>query len=650
MAKVAGVKRFSFLASLILAVSVVLSPRAAGPDDEFIRAYILITQADNLAKSAQNSSAAQKYQQALNTLNALKAGNPNWKTGVINFRIDYINKQLKSLNVNTPTKPTAVTPKAKPASFDAETAKLTINDLQRRIEVLTNDLLLKESKLKEALSAVPSADETKRFAKLESDLAALKQENTSLKTSVDAATTQLKSAQDDLAKAKDEATKATSDLAKAQAKADEATLALNNAQDRIKAAEANASDKEIKRLQETLATRQSELDTATGELTVAKASVASLEDKLKSYDKGTVEKDLEAQVASLEKQLDKSQGNLQQITAELNDASAANSDLENQLKSLEKGTKEKELNNRIKSLEKQLAKANRVTVASGSNQPRERRSIRDLFNFRGRKRVENAQVAELQNQVKTLRARLEILDATEVPYTSEELELLSDPKVTSAPENTLEARLASIPSDQVENFKAGEAQLFKDHQYAEAEAKFRADIRKFYGADAAAAAKFMHILKLDENNALTLSTLAIAQMEQNKYDEAEASLNRAIEQNEEDPHALRGIGFLHYRKEEYEAARDTLAKAASLMPNDAATQHFLGITLQKLNQPKAAETALRRSVQLAPGRPNSHFNLAVVYSLQKPPFTALAKFHYNKALQAGHQKSAELEKLLNGGN
>ena len=632
MAKVAGVKRFSFLASLILAVSVVLSPRAAGPDDEFIRAYILITQADNLAKSAQNSSAAQKYQQALNTLNALKAGNPNWKTGVINFRIDYINKQLKSLNVNTPTKPTAVTPKAKPASFDAETAKLTINDIQRRIEVLTNDLLLKESKLKEALSAVPSADETKRLAKLESDLAALKQENTSLKTSVDAATTQLKSAQDDLAKAQDEATKATSDLAKAQAKADEATLALNNAQDRIKAAEANASDKEIKRLQETLATRQSELDTATGELTVAKASVASLEDKLKSYDKGTVEKDLEAQVASLEKQLDKSQGNLQQITAELNDASAANSDLENQLKSLEKGTKEKELNNRIKSLEKQLAKANRVTVASGSNQPRERRSIRDLFNFRGRKRVENAQVAELQNQVKTLRARLEILDATEVPYTSEELELLSDPKVTSAPENTLEARLASIPSDQVENFKAGEAQLFKDHQYAEAEAKF------------------MHILKLDENNALTLSTLAIAQMEQNKYDEAEASLNRAIEQNEEDPHALRGIGFLHYRKEEYEAARDTLAKAASLMPNDAATQHFLGITLQKLNQPKAAETALRRSVQLAPGRPNSHFNLAVVYSLQKPPFTALAKFHYNKALQAGHQKSAELEKLLNGGN
>ena len=393
MAKVAGVKRFSFLASLILAVSVVLSPRAAGPDDEFIRAYILITQADNLAKSAQNSSAAQKYQQALNTLNALKAGNPNWKTGVINFRIDYINKQLKSLNVNTPTKPTAVTPKAKPASFDAETAKLTINDLQRRIEVLTNDLLLKESKLKEALSAVPSADETKRLAKLESDLAALKQENTSLKTSVDAATTQLKSAQDDLAKAQDEATKATSEFAKAQAKADEATLALNNAQDRIKAAEANASDKEIKRLQETLATRQSELDAATGELTVAKASVASLEDKLKSYDKGTVEKDLEAQVASLEKQLDKSQGNLQQITAELNDASAANSDLENQLKSLEKGTKEKELNNRIKSLEKQLAKANRVTVASGSNQPRERRRIRDIFNFRVRKSVENAQGA-----------------------------------------------------------------------------------------------------------------------------------------------------------------------------------------------------------------------------------------------------------------
>ncbi|HBT21526.1 MAG TPA: hypothetical protein DEA68_02735, partial [Verrucomicrobiales bacterium] len=170
--------------------------------------------------------------------------------------------------------------------------------------------------------------------------------------------------------------------AKAQAKADEVALELSNAQDRIKAAEANASDKEIKRLQESLAERQTELEAASGELTTAKASVASLQEKLKSYDKGTAEKDLEAKVASLEKQLNKSQGELQQTTTKLSDAATANSDLEKELKALEKGSREKELTSYINSLEKRLAKAERANVASGNNQPRSRRSFRDMFNFR----------------------------------------------------------------------------------------------------------------------------------------------------------------------------------------------------------------------------------------------------------------------------
>ena len=630
MAKVGAVKRFSFLASLLLAASVVLSPRAAGPDEEFIRAYIQITQADNLAKSAQNSSAAAKYQEALNTLKALKSGNPGWKTGVIDFRIDYVTKKLKALNVSNPDTPTTPKPATKPAVFDAETARLRISDLTRRLESLENNLTLKDAQLKETLSAVPSADETKRLAKLESDLAGLKQENNSLKASVDTATAQLKSAQADLAKAQAEATKATADMAKAQAKADEVALELSNAQNRIKAAEANASDKEIKRLQEALAERQTELEAASGELTTAKASVASLQEKLKSYDKGTAEKDLEAKVASLEKQLNKSQGELQQTTTKLSDAATANSDLEKELKALEKGSREKELTSYINSLEKRLAKAERANVASGNNQPRSRRSFRGMFNFSGRKRAENAQVAELQNQVNTLRARLEILDAEKVRLRKNKNAHRS--AGNARPENTLEARLASTPAGQVENFKAGEANLFRDHQYAEAEAKF------------------MHVLKLDENNPLTLSNLAIAQMEQEKYEDAQASLDRALQQDSNDPYALRGIGMLSFRKKDYEAARDNLARAVQLIPGDAVTQHFLGSTLQRLGQAKAAETALRKAVQLEPGHAKSHFNLAVVYATQKPPFVALAKFHYNKALQAGHPKDDSLDKRINGEN
>ena len=74
-ALVKEVKQISFLVSLILALNVVQTTTAAGPDDEFIRAYILISEGDNLAKSSQKKSAIQKYNQALNTLNTIKASN-----------------------------------------------------------------------------------------------------------------------------------------------------------------------------------------------------------------------------------------------------------------------------------------------------------------------------------------------------------------------------------------------------------------------------------------------------------------------------------------------------------------------------------------------------------------------------------------------
>ena len=40
----------------------------------------------------------------------------------------------------------------------------------------------------------------------------------------------------------------------------------------------------------------------------------------------------------------------------------------------------------------------------------------------------------------------------------------------------------------------------------------------------------------------------------------------------------------------------------------------------------------------------------MVYATQNPPFIALAKFHYEKAVAGGHEKNADLEKILDGGN
>ena len=277
----------------------------------------------------------------------------------------------------------------------------------------------------------------------------------------------------------------------------------------------------------------------------------------------------------------------------------------------------------INSLEKRLAKAER----KNTNPASKKKGVSGIFTWRKSGRAEKAQVAELQNRLDTLRSRLEILEAEKVPYSEEEKKLFAEPSTGDQLANTLQAKVATLPEGGAADFKAGRAALV-EAKYGEAEQKF------------------LHVLKLDEQNPLTLANLAMAQMEQGNYDGAEASLTRALKNDDKDASSLSQLGALRFRQKKYEEARDHLAKAVKLNPGDANAQHFLGSALNQLGQRKAAETALRKAVQIKPGHAEAHHNLAVVYATQKPPFIALAKFHYEKAVAGGYKKNADLEKLL----
>ena len=89
-----------------------------------------------------------------------------------------------------------------------------------------------------------------------------------------------------------------------------------------------------------------------------------------------------------------------------------------------------------------------------------------------------------------------------------------------------------------------------------------------------------------------------------------------------------------------------LAVANWLDPKNPEVQNYLGITLSEKGQRGAAEAALRKSIQLAPRNPDAHHNLAVIYASQKPPSLELARWHYQKSVDAGHAKNPELEKIL----
>ena len=668
-------KRFSSITTLVLSLGLLFTAQAAGPDDSFIQAYTLIAQADNLSRLGQKNSAIQKYRQAHNDLAALQSGYPNWNAGVVSFRIKYVDQKLKALGDAAPE---TAAPSAKPAVLDPAAARREISILKRKVESLENAIILKDAKLKEALSAVPSPEETQQLATLEANLSGLRQENANLKSAIDKATTRLMGANTGLAKAQADAEKAQADLAKAQAETEKTNEALAQAVEEAKTAKAKANDRQAKRLENKLADKQEnlaktekelaslatahkaleselksfkkgsrekdlqaqvgslqkelsgnqkDLERASGDVAALKSDKISLEEELKSFKKGNREKELEAEVGSLEKQLANSNSKLKETASNLASAENSNDSLGDQLKAFQKGSREKEFRNYISSLEKRLAKAER----KNTNPASKRKGLTGIFNWQKSDRAEKAQAAELQNRIDTLRSRLEILEAEKIPYTDEEKKLFAEPNTGDQPVNTLQAKVATLPEGGADDFKAGQAALI--------EAKF-----------GEAEQKFLHVLKLDEENPLTLGNLALAQMEQGNYEGAEASLTRALKNDDEDAFSLSLIGTLRYRQKKYDEARDYLAKAVKLNPEDSRAQHFLGSALNNLGQRKAAETALRKAVQIKPGYSEAHHNLAVVYATQNPPFIALAKFHYDKAVAGGHKKNADLEKILNGGD
>ena len=668
-------KRFSSITTLVLSLGLLFTAQAAGPDDSFIQAYTLIAQADNLSRLGQKNSAIQKYRQAHNDLAALQSGYPNWNAGVVSFRIKYVDQKLKALGDAAPE---TAAPSAKPAVLDPAAARREISILKRKVESLENAIILKDAKLKEALSAVPSPEETQQLATLEANLSGLRQENANLKSAIDKATTRLMGANTGLAKAQADAEKAQADLAKAQAETEKTNEALAQAVEEAKTAKAKANDRQAKRLENKLADKQEnlaktekelaslatahkaleselksfkkgsrekdlqaqvgslqkelsgnqkDLEKASGDVAALKSDKISLEEELKSFKKGNREKELEAEVGSLEKQLANSNSKLKETASNLASAENSNDSLGDQLKAFQKGSREKEFRNYISSLEKRLAKAER----KNTNPASKRKGLTGIFNWQKSDRAEKAQAAELQNRIDTLRSRLEILEAEKIPYTDEEKKLFAEPNTGDQPVNTLQAKVATLPEGGADDFKAGQAALI--------EAKF-----------GEAEQKFLHVLKLDEENPLTLGNLALAQMEQGNYEGAEASLTRALKNDDEDAFSLSLIGTLRYRQKKYDEARDYLAKAVKLNPEDSRAQHFLGSALNNLGQRKAAETALRKAVQIKPGYSEAHHNLAVVYATQNPPFIALAKFHYDKAIDGGHKKNADLEKILNRGN
>ena len=86
-----------------------------------------------------------------------------------------------------------------------------------------------------------------------------------------------------------------------------------------------------------------------------------------------------------------------------------------------------------------------------------------------------------------------------------------------------------------------------------------------------------------------------------------------------------------------------MSKAAKLDPSNPEIENYLGVTLGHKGLRVQAETALRKAIQIDPNYGAAHNNLAVIYISETPPLAQLARWHYQKALDAGQPRNPELE-------
>src|SRR6266404_844559 len=92
-------KRLYILLSLLASL---LGARAEGPDDQYVRIYNLIQQADSLQANGQSSQALTKYLEAQSGLQRFRKSYPEWNLKVVNFRLNYLATKVAGLSGSTP--------------------------------------------------------------------------------------------------------------------------------------------------------------------------------------------------------------------------------------------------------------------------------------------------------------------------------------------------------------------------------------------------------------------------------------------------------------------------------------------------------------------------------------------------------------------
>ena len=560
-------------------------------DEKYIAIYAVVQHAESLADTGEPQQALTSLLDAQAQLQKFQKMFPDWNPGIISYRLGDLANKIDALKTRAaaPAAPEPVTTPANEVS-SAQAAQLSAQEanLRAQLQAAQAENQTLQAKLKEALALQPAAVDAGELARAQEQIRSLMKENDLLK----ATTTLEKNANAD--------TNALSGLRRELADAFDKYSAEHTRAEKL-IAENTALQRDLQRVggQDNTA-----LDLVRSENGRLKNQLAALRS---AQSDATAAKELAARLKAANTQIASLKTTVTVVT-------------------LEKGA----LENKVKLLSAEVEKLRAANFEGRIRDLTEQRDelakqLADASRKNPRKSAD-AQLAALNKEMESLRARLAVDESKTVPYSTEELALFRQPAPSPNPE-PIKRSIKELPSGTVELVVSAQKH-FANHEFDQAEADYQ------------------KILEHDQNNGLVLANLATIELQEDKLADAEKHITAAVAQAPDDAYNLSTLGYLKFRQEKYDDALDVLSRAAKIDPSNPEIQNYLGVTLSHKGLRVQAETALRKAIQLNPLYAPAHNNLAVVYLNQTPPMPLLARWHYQKAVAAGQPRNPDLEKLL----
>jgi hypothetical protein len=160
----------------VVSLSLGLVPIASAQDDQYVKVFNLILQADALRDSGKGREALEKYLEAQDGLKKIQSAFPSWNDKVVAFRLNYMDTRIKPLMSQFPgtTMPKPIQPAGtqdplvsrisglEKALYDKDQQLITFRAGKERAEAAMRDA---EARLREALAARPKDVDPAEMAK-----------------------------------------------------------------------------------------------------------------------------------------------------------------------------------------------------------------------------------------------------------------------------------------------------------------------------------------------------------------------------------------------------------------------------------------------------------------------------------------------------